>query len=229
MNEKLDILQMLHDGIISADEASKLLEAVSDAVPAGAVSVGAVSVGAVSAHVDPAQAALDEDVTFASENLERPAAPPDMGRFRRLGYIPFALSFALLFFAGSGAYAVFLRTEGRLTFGLVLLIALCVLALLLTALALWATTVPWLHVRIRSSPKERSSETRFAISLPLPLTVAGWAMRFARRFVDGEAADHLTAVTSLVQAMRHDLGKPGTEPIAIDINDENDRVQVYIG
>lgn len=219
MNEKLDILQMLHDGTISVDEASKLLEAVSDADPLGA---------------DQAHAIPDGSTPLVSERTEPPAVPPDMERFRRLGYIPFALSFAILLLAGGGAYAMFLRTEGRLTFGFVLLVALFILALLITALALWATAVPWLHVRIRSAPQggpesDGSSGTRFAISLPLPLSLAGGAMRLAHRFVDGEAADHLAAITTLVQAMRHDLGKPGAEPIAIDVNDENDRVQVYIG
>jgi hypothetical protein len=209
MDTKLDILQMLNDGIISVDEASKLLEAVSDATPTGATP--------------------DEGVTLTSESIEPPAMPADMGRFRRLSYIPFALSFAMLMLTGGGAYATFLRTEGRLTFGFVLLLALFILALLITTLALWATTVPWLHVRIRSTPKEGSSGTRFAISLPLPLTLAGWAMRLAHRFVDVDTAGRLDAAAALLHTMRHDLGKPGAEPVVVDVNDDDERVQVYIG
>ena len=209
MNEKLDILQMLHDGTISVDEASKLLEAVS---------------GAGLAEVD-----TDKGRAFSKESAEPPAVPPDMGRFRRLSYIPFALSLAILALTGGGAYALYLRTEGRITFGFVVLLALCVLALLITALALWATTVPWLHVRIRSAPDKGSFGTRIAISLPVPLTLAGWGLRLAHRFVDRETAGHLNAATALVQAMRQDLGKPGAEPIVVDVHDEDERVQVYIG
>ena len=221
MNETLEILRMLHDGTISVDEANKLMEAVSGA--------------------GPAKAEMDESTATSGESAEPPAIPrdshrPDMGRFRRLSYIPFALSFALLLLTGGGAYALYLRTEGRITFGFVVLLAFCVLTLLITALALWATTVPWLHVRIRSAPDEGSRGTRLAISLPLPLTFVGWGLRLAHWFVGREAADHpaaaaghLDAAAALVQAMRHDLGKPGAEPIVVDVNDNDERVQVYIG
>ena len=216
MNETLEILRMLHEGTISVDEANKLLEAVSGA--------------------GPAKAETDEGAATSGESAEPPPVPPDIGRFRRLSYIPFALSFALLLLTGGGAYALYLRTEGRITFSFVVLLAFCVLTFLITALALWATRVPWLHVRIRSAPDEGSPGKRFAISLPMPLTCVGWGLRLAHRFVDREAADdpaavsgQLIAAATLVQAMRHDLGKPGTAPIVVDVNDKDEQVQVYIG
>lgn len=205
MNEKLDILQMLQDGTISVDEASKLLEAV---------------------------AAPDTDRPDTAPPGQSPApssVPPDLGRFRRLSTIPFALSLLLLILTGWGAYALYARTEGRITFWFVVLVVLLVLAFLSTALSLWATTVPWLHVRIRSAPNVDSSGTRIAISLPVPLTLAGWGLKIVHRFVDPDAAGHLQAAAALVSAMSQDLGKPGAEPIVVDVDDEDERVQVYIG
>jgi hypothetical protein len=202
MNEKLDILQMLHDDKISVDEASKLLEAIS---------------------------CVDENRASADQSTRPSAIPPDMERLRRLSFIPFAVSMALLALAGGGAYALYLRTEGRITFWFVLLLALVILTLLATVLTLRATMVPWLHVRIQSAPGGGSAGRRFAISLPVPLTLAGWALGIARRFVDRDIAGHLGAAATLIATMRDHLGKPGMEPIVVDVDDEDERVQVYIG
>ena len=210
MNEKLDILQMLHDGKISVDEASKLLEAVSGASPA------------------PRETNHDSAASIKT-NEPPPAIPPDMGRFRRWSYIPFAIALALLVLAGGGTYALYLRTGGRITFGFVLLLALCILIFLVTVLALWATSVLWLHVRIRSAPNKDAPATRFSISLPVPLTLAGWGLGIAHHFVDRDVAAHLDAAAALVDTMKESLGKPGTEPIIVDVDDGDDRVQVYIG
>jgi hypothetical protein len=135
----------------------------------------------------------------------------------------------LLVLTGWGTYTLYTRTEGQITFWFVVLVILLVLTFLATALSLWAITAPWLHVRIRSAPSKGSGGTRIAISLPVPLALAGWGLQVAHRFVDQDVAGHLQAAAALVGAMRQNLGKPGTEPIVVDVDDEDERVQVYIG
>ena len=213
-NEKLEILQMVQENKITVDEASRLLEALDSPAPLRAGEL---------------------DLAPPQGEAPSPAIPPDMARFRRFSVIPCAISLALTTLTGWGSYALYRRAEGRITFGFVLVTALFVLAFALTALALWATTVPWLHVRVRSAPRSRdaggdgSTGTRLAISMPLPLGLAGWILRFAHRFVDRETAGHLDAAGALLMAMRRDLGQPGADPIVIDVDDEDERVQVYIG
>jgi hypothetical protein len=200
---------MLHEGTISVDEASELLEAV--------------------VNTEASQAAAERRTAFPGVDTEAPTVAPDLGRLRHLSLIPLAVSLLLTILSGWGAYALILRTEGVITFGFVVLAILFALTLVATALSLWAATVPWLHVRIRSAPGEDSSGKRFAISLPVPLTLAGWGIRIAHRFVDRETAGHLDASAELVATMRYNLGKPGAVPIVVDIDDEDEQVQVYIG
>jgi hypothetical protein len=215
LNEKLRILQMLREGAISVDEASMLLEAV--------------------AGTDPSDGDADQDTASSTGGAKTPVDLPDVGRFRRLVYIPFIVSILVLILSGWGTYALFHRAQGRVTLGFVLLVILAVLAFLAAALALWATTVPWLHVRIRGAPDGGSQGTRIAFSLPLPLTLAGWGLRLAYRYrtrfarLDQETADRLDAAAALLAAMRQDLGRQGAEPISIDVSDKEERVQVYIG
>jgi hypothetical protein len=204
MTDKLKVLEMLQDGTITVDEASKLLEAVQ------------------------AETALGPTVADALLQPTDPTpVPPDMQRFRRLSYIPFGISVLFLLLTGWGTLVVYQRTGGRITFGFVVLTTLVLLALLATALTLAMTVAPWLHVRISS--ESGGKPTRFAISLPAPLGLASWALRIAHRFVDEEQAAYLSAAAGVLASVRHEMGKPGIDPIVVDIDDEDERVQVYIG
>ena len=209
MQEKLAILQMLQDGTVSVEEANKLLEAVQDP--------------------DPSLSVAEEEVSSLPDQAGAPGPLPNMGRLRRLCYVPLAVFLVLAALSGWGTVATFNRTEGRVTLGFVLLVVVLVLSFVGIALALWATAVPWLHVRIHSAQSRGSRGTNLAISLPLPLSLAGWGLRAAHRFLDQDTAQHLDAAAALVTAMRQSLGKPGAEPIMVDIDDEDERVQVYIG
>jgi hypothetical protein len=70
---------------------------------------------------------------------------------------------------------------------------------------------------------------RIAISLPLPFTLAGWSIRWARRFVDEDAAAHLDTAAGFLQIMRDDQSAGDAQPIVIDVDEESERVQVCIG
>ncbi len=116
------------------------------------------------------------------------------------------------------------HAESRITAGFVVVLIVAVLALLLAALTLWMATVPWLHVHVRDHAGHR-----IAISLPLPLRLVHWGLHLAHRFVHDEATAQLDVAADLVEAMRAGLRAPVGEPIAIDVDDNGERVQVYIG
>lgn len=205
MSEKIKILELLDQGTITVDEANQLLEAAQDDTP---------------------------QVT-ESETDAPPAPSPNMQRFRRLSYIPFGVSVLLLFLTAWGTYALSRRGDSRITAGFVVMLILLVLTSLLTWLTFAMTRVPWLHVRVRQNVKEASGGKRalkrFALSLPVPLSLAQWALRIAPHYVGEDQAGNLEIATTLLQTVKHDLGKPGTDPIVIDVDDEDERVQVYIG
>ena len=205
MDEKLRILEMLDQGTITVEQANQLLEALQDEVPP----------------------AVEEDTDLPA------AVPPDLQRFRRLSYVPFGLSVLLLLLAAWGTYALSRRGDGQITAGFVAMLILLILVSLLTWLTFAMTQVPWLHVRVQSkgevNSKGKPTYKRFIISLPVPLSLAQWALRIAPRYVGEDQAENIAAATALLQTVRQDLGKPGTDPIAIDIDDEEERVQVYVG
>lgn len=98
-------------------------------------------------------------------------------------------------------------------------------AFLATLLAFFSRRAAWLHVRV----KEKEGR-RIAISLPLPLGLAGWGIRAARGFVDEKTRGQLNMAEAFLAAARDELKQPGSGPMTIHVDDDDgDQVQVYIG
>jgi hypothetical protein len=203
------ILEMLEKGTITAEEAAQLLGAV-DKGESGAVK-GSRPGGI--AQQDPTSVDPDQ-VALASSR-------PDAERWNRFRQIPFAIAIALLAISGTGMCLVTSRADGRITLGWIAMLLLFVFSVFATAITLWVRSAPWIHVRI----EERDGK-RIAISLPLPLTLAQWGLQIARPYVDERIAGHLDTSTEFLRAMRQNRG---TEPLSVDIDEDGQRVQVYIG
>jgi hypothetical protein len=202
MSDKLKILELLRKGTITVEEASALLEATQESSP------------------QPVQAGADAP----------PGALPDMQRFRRLSYIPFGVCLLLLALSTWGTVALSRRVGGQITVGFLVALILLVLLCLCTVLSFLMTRVPWLHVRVRNKPHNRDSGKHrgFAISLPVPLNLAQWGLRVGQRYVSQEQGTQLDLAATVLRSVKHDVGKPGSDPIMVDIDDEDERVQVYI-
>jgi hypothetical protein len=65
-----------------------------------------------------------------------------------------------------------------------------------------------------------------ALSFPLPLTLAAWALRLAQPFVP-QLRD--TGVDDLIIALRHSTAEG--QPLVVDVQDDEtgERVEIYIG
>lgn len=205
MSETLKILEMLDQGTITVEEANQLLEAAQEGNPQAA------------------EHATDVPLALS----------PNMQRFRHFSYIPFGVSLLLLLLIGWGTYALSRQADGRITAGFVVMLILLVLILVITVLTFAMTRAPWLHVRVQGKTGGDSEDgpkrKGFAISLPVPVTLGQWGLRVAQRFVGEEQRTQLDMAASLLRSVKHDLGKPGTDPIVVDVDDTDEHVQIYIG
>lgn len=197
------VLQMLQEGRISVDEAARLLQALNP-----------------DAEVDTARQASPSSI---AEDLT-PPIPPDMERFRRFGQIPFAISLSVAAVSGWGLHNLYRQADGRITAGWILVLIVCVAAVLATAIALWMMMSPWLHVRVR-----RREGKPIAISLPLPLTLGTWGIRVARHFVDEQTAEYLDTAAEFLVVIKKSQGQEGAVPLVVNVDDEDESVQVYLG
>ena len=208
---KEQVLNMLESGTITADEAARLL----DALAAGKGTPG----GEHAASQDPSP----EPRPVEPDQVILDTFRPDARHWDRVRQIPFAISIALLCLSGWGLYALRPQGDRGITFGWVLVLILFLLSALGLAATFWMLRAPWLHVRI----EERDGK-RIAISLPLPLALANWGLWIARRFVDDHTAQYLDMSSEFIGTMRKNRGGQA-EPIIVDVDEDGQHVQVYLG
>jgi hypothetical protein len=167
-------------------------------------------------------AALDESPALEPAEVAAPALVPEErqeNRWARFWIYPMM--------AGGGVLIV-----GALVMGLVYASGgakgwlVCgwlpmLMGLTVVVLALGTRRAPWMHLRISEGGKRK-----IALSFPLPLTLAAWAVRIAQPFVPKLQE---TGVDDLIVALR-DSAVRG-KPVFIDVQDdqEGERVELYIG
>ena len=215
-DERMQILRMIEEGQISAQEGIKLLEALSAAeenVAEGVIAEGESEISELPAVTGPP---IPESEPIEEVAAEQPA-PPGFPSFGHLWLIPLAV----------GAFV------GALGMGLILLIQaaspgsfflICgwvplFIGLAIVGLAFWSRTARWLHVRIHG-------EQRISISFPLPLRLTGWILRLVRPFVPQLQE---TGLDEVILSLDENLG--GEDYFYVDVQDDEDgeHVQVYIG
>jgi hypothetical protein len=200
--EEKRILNMLADGRITADEAHDLLTAL----------------GPVGEAEDASGHAL---ATPTSESANIEEIQPDLQRFRRLWRIPFFIAAGALLLSGLGLFLMYQSTADVAALGFLCIWSIFIVALLATLMALVARRSTWLYLRV-----EESDGARFAFGMPMPLNLMGWSLKIARLFVPTNQRARLETAAVFVSAMQDD---PDAAPIFIDVDDEDDKVQIYIG
>ncbi len=201
------ILQMLSDGIISAEEAGKLLEALK-------------SQGADPIIIDddaPHGDALEGEIITPLSTQP----PPELSRYRRFWLIPFLIAIGSILLSGMGLYLLY-QSVNPAFLGFFCLWAILLGAFFSAVVLILAQRSTWLYLNV-----EEQNGVKIRVAFPLPLSLVKWAVRMARPFVPADQFMHLQMAASLVDMMQ---SSPDREPIAINVDDENgDRVQIYIG
>jgi hypothetical protein len=200
VNERINILERLRNGEITADEAEKLLSEL------GSASV--IEPNGEDDRLIVAPRGEDAGITY-DESL------PKFDNFWQwitgFGAAVFLL-FGLLVTSITGLFAV-------LCFGPFVLAGFGI-----AALGLWSRSSHWIHVRVH----EKNGDN-VRISLPLPLGFAGWIMRVVQPMVKMRAGDvDLSGldIASLIAAMGDELS--AENPILVAVDDDDDQVLVYI-
>ena len=193
-----EILRMVESGTISAEEADMLL----DALDAGSEQVIRTANGTATGW----EVTVDQVDTWSPK-------PPDWAQQAWL--IP--LTGGVLLIALAGMVNALLLGGGSRLGWLVCTLPLMLLGALAIVLAWWSRTARWLHVRVRDH------DTRFRISLPLPLRPVAWLARLARPFVPQM---HDIPVDEMILALA-EMEEEGL--VAVEVSEEGEEVQVYIG
>lgn len=154
------------------------------------------------------------------EPVPSPAEPPDFEYFRNFWVIPFSISVVVLVITVPLFGYLLTGGTGRLILNLLCVAPILFVALLATLVSAWSKYSPWVHVRV-----QEANGRRVAISVPAPLRLVKWGLNFAAQHTAKEEQyEKISTVRELLNEM-----DASSDPLIVNVDDEDTRVQVYIG
>lgn len=194
----LAILRMIEHGTISAEEGQMLLDALD---------AGSEPETQLAHDTRAARAAM------ALESEPRLSGPPAWAQ----GAWLYLLAGGVVLAGLAGMATALLVGAGSRLGWLACTLPLMILGALAIASAWWSRHARWLHIRVRDQ------ETRFRISLPLPLRPAACLARLARPCVPYMQDIPIDEMILALAEMEDE------EVLAVEVNDQGEEVQVYFG
>jgi hypothetical protein len=211
-NERLQILEMIERGEISAEEGWQRLQELNGDDQEDSEDVAEAD------QVSPAEAIPLPALPQASPGQQAP--PPDFAKWRSLWTIPL--------WVGVGVTILFAFLMAQAALAGSAFWVLCIslpfaIGILLIIIGWGSRTARWLHLRVQQAPGE--TPQRIVISFPLPLRFAGWVLRIFRGRIKGMEGIDMEGVLAAVGSTT------GPEnPLYIEVDEGNgEKVQIYIG
>lgn len=202
--EKKQILKMVEDGKISAEEAMDLLRALNDDLDSGE---------AEAYETEPDFTSTVEPEEDRDETIER---------IKRYGNIPLWGGVILVVLGGLWMFAA--MQGGGFGFWFYCSWVPFLLGVLAVAAAAGSRKSRWIFVNVKQAPGERPQ--RIVFGMPLPIRFSAWALRtFGHYAPDIDAQGIASLLDSMADA-------PADEAATvIDVHDDEDgeHVQIFIG
>lgn len=203
-DEEKQILRMVEDGKISAEEALTLIKALEE---------------------NPAEDEVEVIETEASTDGERSAGlefEEVKARAQKFAMLPLWIGVA---FTVLGAYWMYaLVRVANYGFWFFCAWIPLLLGLLLVSLSAGGLNVRWLYLNVDQKPGEWPQHITFG--LPLPLGIIGWILRNFGHYMRGMDRANVEGILKALSAM-DDLDEPLI--VNVDEGEHGDQVQVYIG
>jgi hypothetical protein len=204
--ERNQILEMIENNTISAEEGLLLLKALESSQVEEEPPVGE---GVI----------LDEE---GERDQERSLEPGDLLKWKRWWIIPALIGMGITLLSGMLMYATW-NTHG---FGFLFLLTWIPFAAGIAVLALaWGSRhSPWLHLRIQQKPGQKPH--RIAFSFPIPIRLTAWGLRkFGHRIPQMDA----TGLDEVLIALKDTANEDAPLVIEVDEGEDGEKVQVIIG
>jgi hypothetical protein len=222
--EAMDILNRVKSGELSAEEGAKLLQELEDRT--GAQDQDQVDPASQAVWIDQpvmqtpggehAAAAPEIVSAFGEEQPPAEEPLPDLGWWRKGWLVPFWAGTVILVLSAlwmgsaysSRNYFWFYCSWLPMLFGLLVLF-----------LSWWSQQARWVHVRIKDA-----DGTRVAVSLPLPLGLAGRLLHIFGRFIPNLDRKALENLPEIFDTLAKEKG-----PTTVEVDEKDGtRVRVYI-
>lgn len=208
--ERRNILQMVAEGKISAEEAAALMRAMDDD-------------GEDEASAEPE--VIEAGPVFSGERSEAPEIDEVRSRAHRFSSAFLWIGILVTVFMAWWMFSI--QQNAGLNFWFYCLSMPLAFGIMLIALGAGSKTSRWLYVNVdRTRSKDQDGPRRISLAFPLPLGFAAWFIRTFGSRIEGLKN---TNVDDVVQAIA--LAKNIKDPLIVHVDDTDggERVQVFIG
>ncbi len=226
-NERIQILEMIESGVITASEGARLLQALDEdrleetfefgsEFPASGVEPNS---GRPSVSVDD----MHESESISGEVLGS-VFEPEISKWKRWWMIPLWIGVGITIISSLLVFGAYQSTGFSFWFVCSWLPFLLGVALMVMA---WGSrSARWMHLRIKQEPGEWPRTIAF--SFPLPLHFAAWFMRTFGVFIP-KVNDMEIDFDQLIQVFENNTSPDTPFFIEVDEGENGETVQIYIG
>ena len=221
-NERIQILEMIETGVISAEEGARLLRALeADDEMEHQVQMNADE--SISVETLLPEEGEQEPEPVSGEVLES-IFEPEIDKWRRWWMIPLWIGVGITIIGGLLMLWAYQASGFSFWFGCSWLPFLLGIAVM--AMAWGSRTARWLHQRVQQEPGEWPRTIAF--SFPLPLRFAAWFLRTFGNFIP-KVNETGVNVDQLIQAFESNTSPTTPLFVEVDEGEDGEKVQIYIG
>lgn len=213
--ERQKILQMVEEGKLSAEDAASLMRALDD---------DAEEVGE---EIEVAQSesgsSWERDASSESRRTAAPEFDQIKSRARRFALIPL---WAGVFVTVLSAWIIYaIQQNAGVNFWFYCMIFPLMFGVLLIALGSGGRSSRWIYVDVdRRNAKPGDGPRHITLGFPAPLGLLGWFFSTFGQNIEGMGKGKGQAIAHMMEA-----AMTSDEPLMVNVDDDDARVQVYIG
>lgn len=213
--ERKKILQMVAEGRISAEEAARLMSALSEDEEEESAEAEVIESGAGSG--------FERDASSGSRRTEAPEFDEIKARARRFALIPL---WAGVFVTVSSAWAIYaIQGSVGTNFWFYCMILPLMFGVLLIALGAGGRSSRWIYVNVdRRDAKPGDGPGHITLGFPVPSGLIAWIFGNFGHNIRGMSRDKAEGIVQMMNAM-----DDSDEPLMINVDDDDAHVQVCIG
>ena len=201
--ERKQILKMVEEGKISADEAAKLMRALEE---------------------DSTEAQVEVIETGSNSGFDRTDAPEFdaiKARARRFSLIPLWMGVFVTVLSAWIIYSI--QQNAGVNFWFYCMILPLMLGVLLIALGAGGRSSRWIYINVDRKNADEGPR-HITLGFPLPLGLVAWFFRTFGHNIHGMDHKKAEGIVQMMEATRE-----SGEPFMVNVDDDDGHVQVFIG
>jgi len=217
--ERKKILQMVAEGKISAEEASKLMRALED----DADEVPESEEAEIEVIETRSNSGYESDASSGSRRTEVPEFDQVKARARRFALIPLWAGVFITVFSAWAIYAI--QQNVGVNFWFYCMTLPLLLGVLLITLGAGGRTSRWIYVDVdRRDAKPGDGPRHITLGFPIPFGFVAWFFENFGHNIQGMNKSKVEGIMEMMRATRD-----SKEPLMINVDDDDAHVQLYIG